>query len=272
MTDASDNTPMDRFPDEILMAYVDGELSAGERKAVEAALARDASLVRTVASYLYTRGPLSRPYDAVLTAPIPYRLLAFLANAGPPLGRRAPGPADAWKLRRIIAGFWAPFLSPAAAIAVVLAAITGGWLLQQAASTDFVSLDSRGGLVASAAVQAALEATPGNVRADVGSLLALEPRLTFATVKDGWCRQYQLFHRNGRVAGGLACRDHGVWRVIVQTPAAPRAHTTGKFVPAGNDDGVVGDVRNAIKDGEVLDREEEERLIRARWPAKSQAK
>ena len=41
MTNASDTKPMDEpISDEVLMAYVDGELPEEERKALQAALAR----------------------------------------------------------------------------------------------------------------------------------------------------------------------------------------------------------------------------------------
>jgi negative regulator of sigma E activity len=271
MTNASETTPKGRpVPDEVLMAYVDGELPEDERKAVRAALAADQSLVERMQSFLFTRGPLLRPFDAVLASPIPERLSALLANAAPAPQRRAPGTSGSSKLRQIIAGFWTPFLSPAAAIPVVIAGVAGGWLLQQALNSDFVALDSRGGLVASAAVQAALETTPMKGQAAIGSQVTLEPTFTFATAKDGWCRQYRLTHRDGQSANGLACRDHGLWRVIVQTPGALRPHSSDKTVPAGEDEGVVGEVRSAMKEGDVLGREEEERLMREHWPARPQ--
>lgn len=271
MTNASDTTPMGQpIPDEVLMAYVDGELSEAEREAVQAALATQPSLMQRVESFSFTRGPLLRPFDAVLAAPIPERLSALLADVEPRVVRRVPAPSGASKLRDIVAGFWAPFLSPAAAIPVVLLGVAAGWLLQHANTTQFVSLDDRGGLVASAPLQAALEATPTGTRVSVGSRLAVEPRFTFANTKKGWCRQYELIQGDGQVAGGLACRDQGVWKVIAQSPVLPRRDTAGRTVPAGDDEGVVGEVRSALQEGAVLGRTQEERLIREGWSAKPQ--
>ena len=273
MTNASDTKPTDEpISDEVLMAYVDGELPEEERKALQAALARDAPLMQRLESFVFTRGPLLPAYNAVLSAPIPERISQLLAVAEPPVPRRTTPSGGSSKLRRIVAGFWAPFLSPAAAIPVVVAGAAVGWLLARGAQTEFVSLDSRGGLVASVAMQAALESTPKDVRAGAGSSLVLEPTFTFATAKGGWCRQYRLFHRDGQAASGVACRDQGVWRVIAQTPVAPRADTTGKTVPAGEDEGVVGEIRSALKDGDVLGRNEEAQLIRERWPDRPQTR
>ena len=229
MTNASDTKPTDEpISDEVLMAYVDGELPEEERKTLQAALARDAPLMQRLESFVFTRGPLLPAYNAVLSAPIPERISQLLAAAEPPVPRRTTPSGGSSKLRRIVAGFWAPFLSPAAAIPVVVAG--------------------------------------------AGSSLVLEPTFTFATAKGGWCRQYRLFHRDGQAASGVACRDQGVWRVNAQTPVAPRADTTGKTVPAGEDEGVVGEIRSALKDGDVLGRNEEAQLIRARWPDRPQTR
>ena len=127
MTNASDTKPMDEpISDEVLMAYVDGELPEEERKALQAALARDALLMQRLESFVFTRGPLLPPYNAVLSAPIPERISQLLAAAEPPVPRRTTPSGGSSKLRRIVAGFWAPFLSPAAAIPVVVAGAAGG--------------------------------------------------------------------------------------------------------------------------------------------------
>jgi hypothetical protein len=157
-----------------------------------------------------------------------------------------------------------PALSPAAAVPAVLLGVAAGWLLQGALRTDFVTLDGRG-LVASAPLQAALDATPAGVLADIGGRLRLQPRFTFASVQKTWCRQYELMLGEDLQAGGLACREQGAWRVIVQTSAVPRSGTSGATVPAGHND-VLDGFRATIKEGDVLDRAQEEQLILERWP------
>ncbi len=64
------------IPDDILMAYVDGELSAEERVRVEAAMQRDATVARRVAEQKKLRGELRAAFDGVLREPVPERLLA----------------------------------------------------------------------------------------------------------------------------------------------------------------------------------------------------
>jgi anti-sigma factor RsiW len=55
---------------------VDGQLDAGQRAAVEAALARDAALAAQAAAYREQNAALHNAYDAVLREPIPPALLA----------------------------------------------------------------------------------------------------------------------------------------------------------------------------------------------------
>jgi hypothetical protein len=249
--------------DEILMAYADGELSPAERAAIAAALERDPYLRERLASFSFTRGPMARVYDEALLAPLPARLLA-IAGVGRPAAQRRPEPAGEGWLSRIASALTLPMLSPAAAIPAVVMAAAAGWLLQGALRSDGVSLDS-GGAIAAAALQSALDTTPTGQVARVGSGLSIRPELSFASLQNGWCRQYELILSEEMRAGGLACRDQGAWRVIVQTPAT-RAEAPGMIVPAGHDDPLEA-VRESLKAGDVLSPEQEQPLIRDRWPA-----
>jgi hypothetical protein len=265
MTNASDKTHMDQpISDEVLMAYADGALPMDEREAVQDAIAKHPWLMEKVESFLFTRGPLARPFDAVLTAPLPERLQALAAQADASR-RRGPSKGFGW-LRQFAGAMWTPVLSPAAAIPVVVLGIAAGWLLQRSGHSDFVSLDESG-LVASAQLQAALDATPVGALTSIGRNLAIQPKFTFASTQKTWCRQYELVHDDGRAAGGLACRDGGVWRVIAQTGAAARPDPA-KAVPAGSGDQMLDDIRAALKEKDVLGREQEQQLIRDHWQAK----
>lgn len=57
-------------------AFVDGQIDAGRRAAVDAALARDAALVTRVAAYKEQNTALHSAYDSALREPIPPALMA----------------------------------------------------------------------------------------------------------------------------------------------------------------------------------------------------
>jgi hypothetical protein len=76
------------IPDEVLMAYVDGELPAEERARIEAAMQSDADVARRVAQQKKLRTDLRAAFDGVLREPVPERLLAA-ARGEPAIGRDA---------------------------------------------------------------------------------------------------------------------------------------------------------------------------------------
>src|SRR5262245_25694610 len=71
--------------DEMLMAYVDGELDAEARAAVETAMARDPDIARQVEQHKALRKKLHTAFDGVLQEPLPDRLIATARNAPTPL-------------------------------------------------------------------------------------------------------------------------------------------------------------------------------------------
>lgn len=268
MSDTPDKRMADEpVGDDVIMAYADGALEPDRRSAVRDALAISPASMQTFESFLFTRGPLTRPFDAVLSAPIPDRLLQ--AVLGPP-ARRTP-------LRRQPTGSLLDWIAnairtPAFAIPAVLIGAGAGWLAHDALRSDLVSLDSRG-LVASASLQRALEQAPGGKSAGIAGGFAIKPTFTFATAQKTWCRQYELATQSGNQSGGLACRaEDGVWRVIAQTQAEPSSGASGstpdKTVLAGKGDDILDGLRAQIKDGDVLGSNEEERLIKERWQTK----
>ena len=64
------------FSDEIVMAYVDGELGDATRAAIEVAMTTDADLAQRVARHRELRKRVQGAFDPVLAEPVPERLLA----------------------------------------------------------------------------------------------------------------------------------------------------------------------------------------------------
>ena len=253
-----------------VMRYADGVLPPALRPAVRDAMAEDPALMQSFESYLFTRGPVARAFDAALAAPVSERLLRVVRETAPQKPRRPEASRLGWvSLARLADLLRVPAFSPALAIPAVLVAAAGGWLAHYALGSDFVPLEDRG-FAASASLQRALEQTPGGTSASIVEGLTFKPTLTFASVQQTWCRQYELKYGAALRDGGLACRTRdGAWRVLALTgpePAAPQA-SPGGFAPAGNVD-ILDETRDMIKKGDVLGGDEVERLIKEGWPTK----
>lgn len=87
--------------DEVLLAYVDGQLSARERSRVESYLARSGSGARRVEAYRRQNRLLHAAYDTVYAQPLPPEIGALTQQ----VERRLRGPSRFGRFLRTAAGF-----------------------------------------------------------------------------------------------------------------------------------------------------------------------
>lgn len=100
-------TAMKMIENWALNAYVDGELDAAERDAVESLLAGDSGARATVEAYRRQDHAMKQAFDGLLSEPVPASLAAALAT-------------------RVTWRAW-PFMNVAAAIALVVFGGVAGW-------------------------------------------------------------------------------------------------------------------------------------------------
>ncbi|MDX2309022.1 MAG: hypothetical protein NW216_12335 [Hyphomicrobium sp.] len=281
---------MDHVPNDILMAFVDGELSDEQRTWLEARLARDPDLRSRLEPFAVTRATLPLIFDQPAREPVPQHLIALIQNGGrsataatrsdrvvergtgsvPSRHRPLTTEADqsGW-FDRLFGGF---ALAPALGYAAVLLVGAGvGWI---GASTlgggdgDIVRYES-GGLVASRGLLEALDQKPS------GEALSADGRLITVTASfrsgDGRiCRQYQVTAQAAPSFAGYACRNaDGLWRVAMHTEAVSVAT---RDVAYGGDSGEARIVSPAVDaavsgtmSGEPMAVGEEQELLRKRW-------
>jgi len=203
-----------KFSDELLLAFVNGELAEPERAAVERAIRADPAIAARVAQH---RARRSRVYGVVAggrdtgghahagahhgSAKIVQLDSIRAARFGPLV---TPPPAPGWARRH--------WLAVAAALGLGVLAGAAGWHALQGGG-QLASLNaSSGNLVAQGSLAEALSAqlaSPGpSGRVRIGiSFLA----------KDGrYCRSFVM-----DTTAGLACRDGSQWKMplLVQGPA-----------------------------------------------------
>lgn len=264
-------------PDEMLMAYADGELTPEETTALEQLLRQDAALRARLEPFLRTGRHLSNAFAPVLREPVPSRLIAAIQRA--PRAHRASATAlPLAGLRETLAAAAAAVfpsgLSPAMAAgmaALVMVGAAGGWIAGRTTGGPSMIAEARYGLLASGPLAHALEANPSHVASDPdGRGTSVVPVLSFKTAGNSVCREYRI-QTGGtrRDFAGLACRNRdGNWRVALHvetakqpptSPDAPYVTSTGEGVPA------VDAFVNRIIAGESFDDSVEGALLKNGW-------
>lgn len=217
---------MSGLKDQALMAYVDGELEATQREALEAAIARDPELAREVERQRRLRAGVQDAFAGVLDEPVPDRLTAMIASQAaeeeplvlrPQFGRRGPRPGG------FRAAHWA-----AMAASLVLGAGLGlavgfgpGLLDPAPISADGGRMAARGDLAE--ALEAQLASAPAE---DV------QIGLSFRAQDQAYCRTFVMAQT--RLAG-LACRDGEGWtiRATAEAPAGQGDYRTAASATPG---------------------------------------
>jgi hypothetical protein len=241
------------YDDEILMAYVDGELDERRRGEIESALARDPELARRVEEQRVLRARLAAAFAPVLRQPAPAHLEALARGGGSraePRGNIVQFPA---KVSRPAPTPWRAREWTAIAASLVLGVFLS-WRFLAPAPGDFASVD--GALVAAGDLAAALETklaseSAGSVR--IG--------LSFKANDGTYCRSF--LSRESATAG-FACRDENHWNVsIIQSVGALPG---GELRPAAADmPPAILEAIEARLSGEPLDIDAERAAREARW-------
>jgi hypothetical protein len=267
MTGTPDDIDLDRLlmdaqiTEEDLMAYADGVLAPDRRLAVRDALAKYPDLMRLLEIFLFTRGPVPAVFNGVLVESTAEKLLAKLKEA------EQLRTGTRWKFFGLDPAGLLPlnfkFRAPILVIGAVAAAAVAAWLLGYA--VQFVAPDKQG-LAASPSLQRALDATPSGKSASLAELLSVEPKLTFFSRLNTWCREYELVYGDNALRQRrLACRDKdGIWRAVGETNAISGKSQYG--TADGGDD--LERARYDLRVGDVLDVAEEMSVIKKGWKRK----
>jgi hypothetical protein len=224
--------------DEILIAFVDGELGADERAAVEAALEQDAALRARIAAHRQLRSRLSVAFDGVLSEPIPARLAEQTQVQTAEVVTLADRRSRRWSAREwgaMAASVAAGLLIGAGAMNVerpIIAAAEGG-------------LVARGALARALDSQLASEAS-GNVR--IG--------LSFQSQDGAYCRTFSVTRSD---TSGLACRDSDAWAIAMTAQGGG-----GEVRMAGASEAILDAVDSMIV-GEPLDQAAERQARDLGW-------
>ena len=257
---------MMQYSDEILMAYVDGEVDSETREAVAAAALRDPGLAARIARHAALRRTIGAAYESTLGEPVPERLIAPVRRGSTTL-EASPvtelGQARSLRQQRATRPwFRQEWTAVAASVAVGLAV---GLLLRNggtsATASDLIAFDNglptATGLLAQAL---STQLASGGERGD-----AVRLGISFRAKSGEYCRTFALPVREG--LAGLACREPGAWSVVsLERRPAPAAGTQD-YRMAGSDaaPALIAAI-NEIIDGDPLDAAGEKAALENGWP------
>lgn len=225
--------------DEMLMAYVDGELDADAVAAVDAALAGDPDLAARLARHRLLSGAVAGAYAGVAEEPVPERLLAAVRSPVEPAKvvsldafrkPKAAAPAPSWNRWGMIAAGLVAGLAVGLGIPRGEAPMVGG------------DMKAHGQLAS--ALESQLASSP---KKDALVRVGLTVR-----DRDGrYCRTFTMTRNPG--PAGLACRDANGWTVRMAV-AQTGGRGAGDFRTAAADTPpeVIAAVE-ALMQGEPLD-------------------
>jgi hypothetical protein len=213
-----------RISDETLMAYVDGELDAGERARVEAAARTDAALARRIQAQRRLRERVANAFGGAMAEPPPERLMEAIR------AQRAPAAVvdlSEARARRAAEAKPAPVPKPWArwvAIAACVVVVAGVAYRYAPLSGGPGGASMIGGPPGSLVAEGALAGALNQQLAAAGSAPGQAVRIgvSFHSTDGPYCRTFQVVSGDG--FAGLACREASGWRVrMVVADAVPTA-------------------------------------------------
>jgi len=263
-----------RLDDEILSAYLDGELSLREREQVARAIAESDELAARLQRLERADAQATALLGEMDSRPLPADVERLLeaGNCEPEneAGERAR--ARVIPFRRPIAALvqghgWGAAL--AASLALVIG--FGAGLMTGAPESDRLRLalaEQASGTIAPAhPLYAALQEAPSGrdyvVEADGSADMRVTPVLSFRTGEGRYCRELAI-EAGARASRGVLCREAGeVWRIRALASIPPSGEG---YVPAsGEAPPVIEQTIDRLIGGAPLDAEAEARAIENAW-------
>jgi uncharacterized membrane protein (UPF0136 family) len=265
-----------RTDDELLSAYLDGELPPDLEALLEKRLETDPLLALRLEQLSQADAALRDAYHPISAEPLPRAVLdRILAHADRPVVDAEQGASKstnvvdlgAHRPARVPRDFaWTSAL--AASVMLVIGGLIGYIVASQISSPEGGLLASTGGVARGSDLHDALEMAPSGSTRDIAAGLRVTPVLTFAARDGGYCRQLAIAGSEGSAAV-LACRHDDGWRVealgFAETPALAAGAQGGPFRPASEASSAIDAAIDERIAGDPLDSASESALIERGW-------
>ena len=246
--------------DELLSAYLDGELPADGAEKLEARLAREPALAARLEALRGTGDMAREFYSALDDKPMPASVTRLLETRDEDVPDNVvPFPV------RVVRQFAQAPVAIAASVALVAGFLMNDLLDEVPVVTGVGEIAVAGQVAEGTALFDVLETGAGGERMLLSADATAEVVLTFEDTAGDFCRQVRVDVPERR-ATGVACRRDGGWQFEALAYTGAQTEGTG-FTPASDPsltalDGVVDAL---LGDGEILDSDAENRLISEGW-------
>lgn len=242
---------MNRLSDEMIAAWLDGEVTQEQRDEIEAAIAAKPELGMHVARLARVDRLLAPAYAETLIAPIPGRFEALLAKPR----RRVPGFAS---LAEALSGLLSPQPMAVAAASLVVGIVLGGVVLSGPPSGPGIESDGQGRMIANGPMATSLASLASGATSGPVNI-----RLSVVDDGGGYCRQFETAGSTG-----LACLEGGDWVIDTLSQAGGDPSADGVYVMAdGSADPAITAALQRRGVRHVLDGGEESLAIGSGWKA-----
>ena len=268
-----DNDIEFRNDDELLSAYLDGELPADREAELERRLATDPELALKLERLSEADGALRDAFAPVAAEPMPQAVVDAIgahADKSPDARRddtRSGTVVDLGARRRGREPGAVPWtLALAASVTLAIGGVLGYLVAPQNGAPEAGLLASTGSVARGSDLHDMLETAPSGTTRDIAGGLTATPVLSFASRDGGYCRELAIAGAD-RSAAALACRRDDGWQVealsFLAGPAQNGGQPGGEFRPAGRassaidaavDERIVGDPLDAAAEAALIDR------------------
>lgn len=257
-----------KYTDEMLSAYLDKELSAGEITEIDAALAGDSALRARLDELRRVDEIVRDSYASIASEPLPERVVSLLTSkeSGEPEASENVVPFAGSKRVKLPDGWRSAIAASLALIAGLLVGVYGINRTEPAASAAVAQWS--GELPADGALAVALSTVPSGqaVQLDraAGYFVSM---LTIETANDEFCREFSFSDGAGGVHG-VACGSNGEWRMeIAQRIERGWTISSGDNYRAAlsRSPAAIDDFVSGAMIGDVLDVSREHALIDRGW-------
>lgn len=253
----------ERFSDEMLMRFADGELEAEEMELVEKAMESDDDLVARVAMFIETKAQAQAALKPLLEEPVPAELQASV-EAMIAARRVSEAPVEEAssvvqfearpRARTGAAPRWS--LPLAASVAAVIGGLAGYW----AGGDRAVPLNTptlAGGV--DRTLQGALASVAAGQEISLADGARFRAIASFRGAADELCREFELDSAEGSTIVSVACHAENDWRVNFMVAAAGGSDG---YAPASSTDALDAYL-SAVEAGEPLSAEDEAAALSA---------
>lgn len=251
--------------DQLLNAYIDGELDERDREEIKRRIDEDEALHIRVNELRSINETLAKAYP--LENNIPERFLAAVENASSVSSDVLPFRNKQTK-EKSSTRQWFP-AAIAASITLVIGAVIGNSVTMQGKQQGEESLLTSS-IDSSSALYEVLEKVPSASSREIvlsdNSTISLRPVLSFKNVNGGYCREFDI-HSDQNIIIGIACRkSDSAWGLELAVSSAVIPQNPNSFQPAsGYDQDAINVVIDNLMVNGPIEKDEEHMLIGHAW-------